>query len=490
MREEKARIVDYEPLPDSQYPAEFCEANRVIKLRETPEGVTIGLCDPANRSIRESLKHFHRGTNATFVAVDHAEFSSYLSRMLSTEESGGADGSRDEERLALDRLANDAPIVNLVNGILIDAIRARASDIHIEAFTDEAKVRFRVDGALRVARAFPSERFPAVSTRVKIMANLNIMERRLPQDGRITVDSGGESVDMRVSIVPIARGESIVLRVFGGSKDPLPLDAIGFEPQALSDLRSAFKVPHGLILVTGPTGSGKTTTLNSILREIRDDSIKIITIEDPIEYVLDGIDQIQTNEKIGLGFDGLLRRVLRQDPNVIMVGEIRDSDTAELVMRAALTGHLVFSTLHTNDSVSVVTRLRDLGVEGYLIASVLRASMAQRLIRRLCPECSKPAAPGPAQMAAFARYGVVPDEARVPVGCPACGGSGFAGRVAVFESFRSDEGLEELVATGARASELRAYLEGRGMRSLARVALEKAAVGLTTVEEIEREIEL
>ena len=337
----------YEPLPagDEQYPLAYVEHRGVIKLRETDSAVEVGVCDPADSGLIAQLEA-HHNKPVQVHHLDKMELASFLGRAHSTfsgDERYTVVG--EDEKLLLDKLANDAPIVNLVNSTVIDAVRQGASDIHIESFEEEAIVRYRVDGALRTSNRLSNTVFPAVSSRLKIMANLNIMERRMPQDGRISVHLAGEAIDVRISIVPTIGGESIVLRLLYKRGAPQTLEELGFDPEALASFRAASAASHGLILVTGPTGSGKTTTLNACLRELRSETVKIITIEDPVEYSISGIDQIQINEAIGLSFESLLRRVLRQDPNIIMVGEIRDEATAALAVRAALTGHVVFSTL-------------------------------------------------------------------------------------------------------------------------------------------------
>lgn len=487
---ETVLIERYLPLPDGpgQYPPEFSAANGAIVLKDEPEAVAVGLARDAPESVRELLLRFHRGREVRFLSIDRSELAAYLGKRAS--ETPAPVAAAEEERLLLDRLANDAPIVNLVNSLCIDGIRAGASDIHIEAGDSEVRVRYRVDGALRTVRTLEKSKFAAVSSRIKVMANLNILERRLPQDGRITVDMGGRSVDLRVSIVPVARGESIVLRLFNKSDSPLLLGDLGFRDDELDRLRRFLKIPHGLVLVTGPTGSGKTTTLNAMLRVLPAESLKILTIEDPVEYLIDGINQIQTNEAIKLSFDTILRRVLRQDPNVIMVGEIRDTPTAELAARAALTGHLVLSTLHTNSAVAVLPRLRNMGLESYLIASVLRGAVAQRLVRRICPDCTRKRRADPVEARLLEFYNLPSKTVTEGAGCPLCGGTGFRGRLAVTEGFEMDEGLEELVLREARVAEISAYLKDRGMRSLARDGMEKAASGLTTIAELEREVSL
>ena len=353
----------------------------------------------------------------------------------------------------IDKVANDAPAVNFVNAVCMDGIRGGASDIHIESGIEYARVRYRIDGVLKTVAEIESGRFESISSRIKIMANLNILEKRQPQDGRITVALGNEKADLRVSIIPVSCGESIVLRILGKSSSLLKLNDLGFSKEQLADIYSMMKIPHGLILVTGPTGSGKTTTLNAMMREMSDEKIKIVSIEDPVEFVVDGVNQIQINEQIGLGFDSILRRVLRQDPNVIMVGEIRDRATAELSVRAALTGHLVLSTIHTNDAAGSITRLRDMGIEPFLIASVLKGTIAQRLVRKYSAEKEK-----------------------------------FEGRIIISETFRTDDKLSEIISTDCREKAIRDYLAETGMCFLKDDALKKISLGLTTRAEAEREI--
>jgi general secretion pathway protein E/type IV pilus assembly protein PilB len=485
----KVSIDDFKPCFDekTQYPLEFMENYSVIKLKESDDAVHVGLCDPKNHALIENLMNFHK-KKIVFYEVDKSELSSYLGGQLSkyTAADRGAGALNKEEQLILDKLANDAPIVNLVNSVMIDAIRREASDIHFEASSSNVVVRYRIDGYLHTVQRIEKERFPAISSRLKIMANLNIMEKRLPQDGRITVHIGDDMIDLRVSIIPIVDGESIVLRLFNKKKTPLDLEQLGLDDGELKRLRGMFKITHGIILATGPTGSGKTTSLNAILREIRSEHIKIITIEDPVEYVTEGIDQIQTNERIGLTFDSILRRVLRQDPDVIMVGEIRDSATAELSMRAALTGHLVFSTLHTKDSVSVITRLKNMGIEPYLICAVLKGSIAQRLVRRVCGGCKAEVRLAKRERALFEDYGVKAPKQFKGKGCKACNGTGYRGRIGIFELFVKEDVIEDMILKNSRDSEIKTYLETTGMKSLMTSGLEKVVSGETTLEELER----
>jgi len=474
------------PEGEGQFAPEFCRANGALKLAESGDSIVLGFAEKVRREVVASVAKLS-GKQVEAFLVDHAEFASWLGRRLGSEE-GGAAPSSDDGGIPLDVLANDAPVVNLVNSVLIDAVRAGASDVHLESSAEGALVRFRVDGVLAVDRRISRERFLGVSARIKIMANLNVMERRLPQDGRLGVDSGGKSLDLRVSIVPTRHGESIVLRLLGRAREPLELTALGMSEDQLDATRKLLGRPHGLVLVTGPTGSGKTTTLAAMMGALRSETRKIVSIEDPVEYVLEGVNQIQVNERIQLGFDTILRRVLRQDPDVVMVGEIRDHSTAELVVRAAMTGHLVLSTLHTNDAVSAVARLRNLGVEPYLVAGVLRAAYAQRLVRKLCPACARRISASPARRALAATFGVTLEETAEAKGCPLCRGSGYAGRFAVFERFEFDADLEELVASGARSSALREALDARGMVGIRKAALCRVAAFDTSFEEAEREV--
>jgi len=488
---EQVSLTQYKPLPEGeeQYPLGYIEAHHAIKLREETSRVAVGVCDPGDGELLENLRSFHRRKAVAFKRIDPSELAGYLGERLSAEEGAGGNGDTSTtDPLLLDKLASDAPIVNLVNSIMIEAIRKGSSDIHIESFSDEVYVRYRLDGFLKRVQKIDRERFLALASRIKIMANLNIMERRLPQEGRISVHLGDDIIDVRVSIVPIADGESIVLRLFNKNRELYGLDQLGMEEDALERLRAVIREADGLILVTGPTGSGKTTTLNSALRERNSEETKIITIEDPIEYRISGINQIQTNERIGLTFESILRRVLRQDPDVIMVGEVRDPPTTELAIRAALTGHLVFSTLHTNDSVSVVPRLKNLGVEPYLISAVLKGVVAQRLVRRICPHCRESALPTPSQERMLAHHGMEIDRLWYGTGCAECSGTGYSGRIGVFEYFRSGKEIEAMIAQDREVSIIKHFLVSKGMRTLMADGLKKVIDGTTTLSEIERAV--
>ncbi len=339
--------------------------------------------------------------------------------------------------------SDDAPAIRLINGIIADATRQGVSDIHIEPYETGLVVRMRMDGVLRETLRMPPHVAPVVVSRIKVMARLDIAERRLPQDGRIGLTLGGKLIDVRVSTLPSRAGERVVLRILDKDNAAIDLEMLGMTPKVDALLRAALAEPNGIVLVTGPTGSGKTTTLYAGLKLLNDGSRNILTVEDPVEYAVDGVGQTQINPQVGLSFATGLRAILRQDPDVVMVGEIRDRETADIAVQAALTGHLVLSTVHTNDAIGAITRLRDMKVEAFLIASTVRAVLAQRLVRRLCPECRQPVeAAGSLASLLGLNAGTIVYE---PKGCPACNGSGYKGRVGLFEAVRVDDEIRRLI---------------------------------------------
>lgn len=475
------------PIPEGkdQYTSAFIETHLAVVLKNTEQYVTVGMCDTDNTALKEILSHFH-DKRIEYRKLDHDDLSEYLGKLHSRPDgSHYSPAFSGEEKLLLDKIANDAPVINFVNSTIIEAIRKRASDIHIEAFTDTVQVRYRIDGVLSTHNTIEPSLFPAVSSRLKIMANLNIMERRRPQGGRTSVHLGNDTQDIRVSIIPTVRGESIVLRLLN-RKSTLPgLESLGLKEESLVKMRKIVKASSGLVLVTGPTGSGKTTTLNSLLREMDREHKKIITVEDPVEYIIEGIDQVQTHEAVGITFNSILKRILRQDPDVIMIGEIRDIETANLAVRAALTGHLVLSTLHTNDSVSVIDRLTNMGVQPFMTAAVLKTAMAQRLVRKICTACGKKRAVSPTERELFKKAGKSPHSIYEAAGCEQCGGTGYRGRTLIHEYFFIGEEIEKLIASGARHLEIKKYLEKKGTLFLHDDGLEKVIKGITTLEEIE-----
>ncbi len=389
-------------------------------------------------------------------------------------------GETSEDLEHLRDMASEAPVIRLVNALIAQAVEKRASDIHLEPFEKEFRVRFRIDGVLYNQEPPPRELKAAIISRVKLMARLNIAERRLPQDGRIKIKTLGREVDLRVSTLPTLYGESVVMRLLDRSATEFfDLRRLGFDEHMLARMEYYTSLPHGILLVTGPTGSGKSTTLYSALKRINRPGVKIITIEDPVEYQMDGINQIHVNPQIGLTFAAGLRHIVRQDPDVIMVGEIRDRETADIAIRAALTGHFVYSTLHTNDAPSAITRLTDMGVENYLISSSLVAVLAQRLVRVICPRCK------------------VEDEPRITpqgetivtwrgLGCEHCFGTGYSGRVGIFELMEMNDEIRKLIMRNADATEIAAAARRHGMRTLREDGWEKVRAGATTAQEVLR----
>jgi type IV pilus assembly protein PilB len=383
----------------------------------------------------------------------------------------------------------EAPIIKLVNSILIKGIKLKVSDIHIEPYEKTFRIRYRIDGVLKTAMNLPLKIKNAIISRVKIMANLDIAERRLPQDGRIKMKIGkGKEMDFRVSVIPTLFGEKVVLRLLDKSTLQLDMTKLGFEEEALAEFKEAIHKPYGMVLVTGPTGSGKTTTLYSALAELNRESDNIMTAEDPVEFNFMGINQVQMHEEIGLNFATALRSFLRQDPDIILVGEIRDFETAEISIKAALTGHLVLSTLHTNDAPSTITRLLNMGIEPFLVSSSLNLIVAQRLVRKICTGCKEKIKVLPQ---ALIDMGASPDEAKKIVcykgaGCPECGHTGYKGRIALYEVLPVKEEIKELILTGASALEIKREAIRLGMKTLRRAGITKIKEGITTMEEVIR----
>ncbi len=388
----------------------------------------------------------------------------------------------------LRELAEEAPVIELVNNVLAQAMDQRASDVHIEPEEQVFHVRMRIDGILQTRMTLPASRYPAVASRIKLISGMDIAERRLPQDGRLSTRVSGREVDIRASAVPAVHGESLVLRLLPKERQDLSLENLGFGDRDLTMFRTWAREPHGIVLVTGPTGSGKSTTLYAALEEMNQRDRKMITVEDPVEYQVPGVTQIQANSEIGYTFARALRAILRQDPDVIMIGEIRDLETAEIAVQSALTGHLVLSTLHTNDAVSAFTRLVDMGVEPFLVASSVRAVQAQRLVRRLCQDCCQPAVVLPA-IEDLVMPWLEPGQAtrwKEPKGCAHCQGTGYRGRLGIYELIDVTPALQELILSGATSERMRALADKQGGRSLRVDGLLKARAGLTTVDEVAR----
>jgi type II secretory ATPase GspE/PulE/Tfp pilus assembly ATPase PilB-like protein len=422
---------------------------------------------PEDRVLKNRIEKTFAEYRCNFESMTLDEFNLKLSQLYSEDtgkESPGSQSTTDTiQKSSIDHIADDAPLINLLNSIFLEAISKRASDIHVESGKSEASIRFRIDGVLVAAKNIPTERAQGISARLKLLANLNILETRRPQDGHIDITSDQYSLDVRISVTPTIWGESIVLRLLNRSDAPFTLDSLGFSKNHRNTISNILTISSGLVLVTGPTGSGKTTTLAAVLKELNAVSTKIISIEDPVEYRIDGITQIQVNEDMGLTFDAVLRRIFRQDPDIIMVGEIRDTETAELAIRAALTGHLVFATLHTNNALEAIYRLQNMGIPPYMVSAVLRAVIAQRLIRKVCTVCNG-------------------------AGCDTCFGAGYKGRTVIAEIIAVDEELTGLVGSSAPAEKLLANLKKKHHTTLFDDASEKVEAGVTTTQEIQREL--
>ena len=452
------------------------------------EGVACASRDPLAPSLAEALRLIAPGVAVQRVLAKPQELERHLEDVTRLAAAQREDAGGDAR--ALRELAEEAPTVEFVNNLLAQAVEQRASDIHIEPEAQGFAVRFRIDGVLQGRLQLPRERFAAVASRLKLIAGMDIAERRLPQDGRFSARVSGQEMDIRASALPGVHGESVVMRLLPKERKELGLERLGFAPDQLALMQAWAREANGIVLVTGPTGSGKSTTLYATLAASNDGLRKIITVEDPVEFQLPGITQIQTHADIGLTFAKALRSILRQDPDVIMIGEIRDLETAEIAVQASLTGHLVLSTLHTNDAISAFTRLVDMGVEPYLVATPVKALQAQRLVRRLC-ECARPATP-PVEYAAIAdawaeRLGVTaPPAWKEPVGCPKCLGSGYRGRIGIYEMVPVSPALQHLVVSGASVNALKAQAASEGVRFLRDDGFLKAREGVTSVEEVLR----
>ncbi len=396
----------------------------------------------------------------------------------------------EQETEDLEKIAGESPIIKFVNYLISHAIREGASDIHIEPKEKQTKIRYRIDGVLSDALEPPAGMHAAVVSRLKIMSNLDISERRLPQDGRIAAIVGGRNIDLRISTLPTSHGEKVVIRVLDGKSIMMGLEQLGMAPSTLATLREEIHRPHGIVLVTGPTGSGKTTTLYSGLREMDSKTMNISTVEDPVEYHLESCSQVQVTEKIGMTFAAALRSLLRQDPDVIMVGEIRDAETARIAVQAALTGHLVLSTLHTNDAPSSITRLVDIGIEPYLIAASLNSVMAQRLVRRICEHCKKPFELTPRAMHMTQKAGIGPGEVFCGAGCEHCRRTGYSGRAGIYEMLTIDDKFRDIITQDPSISNMRRAFHESGQKSLYDDGMLKVKNGLTTIEEVLRVTEV
>ncbi|MEC8380169.1 MAG: type IV-A pilus assembly ATPase PilB [Myxococcota bacterium] len=486
-------------------PKDVVIRHQVIPINKSENMLMVAMADPSNMFAIDDLKFITKFNIEVVVASEQAiaeaiekyytsevSFDEVMMDFVDVEDEDfeyGDDVEEDINILDLEKSAGEAPVVKLVNLILIDAIRKNASDIHIEPYEKQLRIRYRIDGVLYEVMKPPVKLKSAIISRLKIMSNLDIAERRLPQDGRIKMKMGrGKEMDFRVSVLPVMWGEKIVMRLLDKSNLQLDMTKLGFEEIELAKFKEATSKPYGMVLVTGPTGSGKTTTLYSTLSELNKSTTNLCTTEDPIEFNLFGINQVQMHEDIGLNFASTLRSFLRQDPDTIMVGEIRDFETAEIAVKAALTGHLVLSTLHTNDAPSTVSRMLNMGIEPFLVASSVNLIAAQRLLRRLCVDCKEPI-DVPEQ--SLIDLGAVPEELESYAvqhgkGCRTCNNTGYKGRVAVYEIMPMTDELAEFVLNGASTLEIKREAIRQGMLSLRMAALSKLARGMTSMAEVVR----
>ena len=493
-------LVDRKDFPDElpiddQVSPRFLKENRTLILSDEDGELTVATADPLNRYVLDALGLLTGKKVLPRLALGSEIEAALEQRYAEKSRTGSAAGSDEDAARFLDdaehlkELASEAPVIKLVNLLIHQAVESGASDIHIEPFENRLKVRYRVDGLLREVQAPPTRSAAAVVSRIKIMANLNIAERRLPQDGRFKVRVRGNEIDLRVSTVPIMHGESVVMRLLHRDDVALDFGPLGFTREMEQAIRHVLALPHGILLVTGPTGSGKTTTLYAALKHLNTPDRKILTVEDPVEYNIEGVNQIQVKPQIGLTFANALRSIVRQDPDVIMIGEMRDEETAKIAVQSALTGHLVLSTVHTNDAAGSITRLLDMGVEDYLLTSTVNAALAQRLVRSLCRHCREPYTPTDELIRRWTLDRLAGDRAVTlyrAVGCEHCHDTGYAGRSAVIELLVMSDPLRELVLRHADAGEISRAAAAHGMHSMFEDGLRKALAGETTIEEVLR----
>ena len=499
----KLPLVKDDDLPDlplfkGKISARFLKKTQVLPLAEVEEGVILAMADPLDGYAADAIRLI-TGQEPLVRVAQPGILDAAIDRLYGEGETGiqrdgdeligPGDDNLDLDVERLKDLASEAPVIRMVNQLVNRAVEMRASDIHIEAFENALRVRYRVDGML-IDGDSPAKRFaPAIVSRIKIMARLNIAERRLPQDGRFKMAIRGKSIDLRISIVPTMHGEGVVMRILDRDAVALDFDALGITGDSLETLRSVLERPHGIYLMTGPTGSGKTTSLYAALSRLNSADKKILTVEDPIEYQLEGVNQVQVKPNIGLDFANVLRSLLRQDPDIIMIGEIRDVETAEIAVQAALTGHLVLSTLHTNDAASSVSRLLDMGVQDYLLTSTLNGISAQRLVRTLCPECRRSEAAMP-ELAAHLGLERYSDRDEVHLyhanGCEACNGTGYHGRTSLVETLVMSDEIRRLILRRTESMKILRAAIAEGMKTMYDDGMMKAIAGITTVEEVLR----
>jgi type IV pilus assembly protein PilB len=494
--------------------ADFCRSHAVLPLRTVKSNsggqsrVIIGVANPDDVFLLDEVRRRLGVTNIKLAVVPPSDIKAALdivgkseqqaaqevdvSQLLSEVDEGDVQveqRAKEAQEVDLEAQASESPVIRYVNYIIQTAAKEGASDIHVEPAEKKLKVRFRIDGVLFEAMNPPASMAAAITSRLKIMANLDISERRLPQDGRIRCTVAGRKLDLRLSTLPNTYGEKVVMRILDTKSINVELENLGFDQTTLEVWKRAIDEPHGIVLVTGPTGSGKTTTLYASLRQLDKNSMNICTVEDPVEYHLEGVTQTQMHEKIGMTFAKALKALLRQDPDVIMLGEIRDLETAHTAIQAALTGHLVLSTLHTNDAPSSITRMVNIGLEPFLVGAAVRAVLAQRLVRRLCPHCKINATPSEEFMEYLTMNGLNSEQMFVAKGCDKCRNRGYSGRVGIYELLSVDDSLRDIIARNPNVSEFRRLCMERGMVTLRQDGMGKVAKGLTTVEEVIRATE-
>jgi len=487
------------PPVDNGATPQFLKQWKLVPISVERDTIKMAMANPCDLYLIELLERIY-GKKVVPLKASEEDILSAIYRWF--EEDVGIEETSDEDESGLDDtlwddleqlrdMASEAPVIRLVNRIISQALEVRASDIHFEPFRDHMKVRFRIDGVLHDIETIPKRQQPAVTSRLKLMGKMNIAEMRLPQDGRIKVKEGEREIDIRVSSLPTLFGESVVLRLLNREEVKLDFKVLGFSPELYERFSALYTRPYGMILVTGPTGSGKTTTLYTVINEINSPDKKILTVEDPVEYQIEGINQIQVNPKIGLTFASALRTFLRQDPDVILVGEIKDSETAEIAIQSALTGHMVFSTLHTNDAASAITRLQEMGMEPYLLSSSLLAVLAQRLVRKICPDCRKAYDTSQELRFEISQIMGIP-ETQIPQqlyrgeGCPKCAGSGFVGRTGIYELLVITPQITSLILKESDSGGIEKAAIDEGMRTLRQDGFEKVKKGITTFEEVIR----
>jgi general secretion pathway protein E len=484
---------------EEQLPLGFLRRNGLLPIELTPDALVIATTDPFHVEALTAVAYLVDRPVAPHL-ISQQDFANALKRLYEAQEEHGAPREQapaeifvsDDDVQRLRDVASEAPIIRLVNRIMTTAVLQRASDIHVEPTIDSLRVRYRIDGVMAEVERLAPEVQAGVASRIKILAKLNIAERRMPQDGRIKIVVAGREIDLRVSTSPVLHGESIVLRILDQEQVELSFPALGFDETTVESLNRLLSLPNGIILVSGPTGSGKTTTLYTALKILNSVERKVFSIEDPIEYQLQGVNQMQIKPAIGLDFVHCLRAILRQDPDVIMIGEMRDVETASTAIRASLTGHLVLSTVHTNSAAASVTRLLDMGVDDYLLASSLSAVLAQRLVRRLCPDCAEPAPPDRSLLERLQENLSGSDrppqaaQMRRAVGCPACRHTGFRGRTSIAETLVVDEAVRGRMKAGTADHEIEAAALANGMETLYQSGLRKVLGGETTLDEVLR----